>query len=408
MITTLTAWRTRLWPNGKLRAYPWLLYPALAFVITRLVVFFGAYLAEIALPSLSGDGFWHAVPDNIFLDVWARWDSGFYIKIIEEGYLFVVGQQSNVAFFPLYPLLVAAVDSFTENVVLAGIVVSHLSLLIALIFLYRLTYLEFGDHGTAQRSVFYIAAFPTAFFFSAVYTESTFLLFAVATLYFARRRLWAWAALMGLLTSITRIVGVVLWGVVMLEWMRVQGWTLSSMFRPQAWRNLFQGLRRDWISPVIISIIPLGLLSHMLFLYRTFQDPFAFKTVQSAWGRQNLGPVAIVLRDVQLLLEQSLLAGEIWWHVLLDVFALFFALVMAVLIWKRLGEGYALFCLLAMIIPATSGTGSLSRYILVLFPIFMMLAWWGRRPSLDRAITITFTMFLGIFTAIFVNWVFIA
>ncbi len=408
MIATLTSWRRRFWPKGKLQSYPWLLYPALAFVITRLVVFFGAYLAEIALPSLSGDGFWHAVPDNIFLDVWARWDSGFYIKIIEEGYLFVVGQQSNVAFFPLYPLLVALVDGFTENVVLAGIVVSHLSLLIALIFLYRLTYLEFGDHGTAQRSVFYIAAFPTAFFFSAVYTESTFLLFAVATLYFARRRLWAWAALMGLLTSITRIVGIVLWGVVMLEWMRVQGWTLSSMFHPQAWRNLFQGLRRDWISPVIISIIPLGLLSHMLFLYRTFQDPFAFKTVQSAWGRQNLGPVAIVLQDVQLLLEQSLLAGEIWWHVLIDVFALFFALVMAVLIWKRLGEGYALFCLAAVLIPATSGTGSISRYILVLFPIFMMLAWWGRRPSLDRAITITFTMFLGIFTAIFVNWVFIA
>ena len=41
-----------------------------------------------------------------FLDVWGRWDSGWYLKIAQQGYLFSnVGEQqgNSFAFFPLYP-----------------------------------------------------------------------------------------------------------------------------------------------------------------------------------------------------------------------------------------------------------------------------------------------------------------
>ena len=400
--------RSQLWPRIRGATPDWILQPFLAFLISRTVIFFGGYLAEIALPSQTGEGFWHAVPDNLFLDIWARWDSGFYLRIIEEGYLFIIGQQSNVAFFPLYPLLASFLNHITNNSVLAGVIVSHLCFLFALIFLYLLTDLEFDDQPSAQRAVFYISIFPTAFFFSAVYTESTFLLFSVATFYFARRQMWAWAALMGMLTGVSRIIGVAMWGVVMLEWMRANGWTISTAWRRKPWQDLWLAARRQWTSLLVISIIPLGLLSHMVFLWRTFQDPLAFWTVQSAWARENLGPVAIVLRDIQPLLSQSFLLGEIWWHVIIDVSALIFALVMVFVLWRRLGESYAIYCLLGVIIPASSGTGSISRYILVLFPLFMMLGLWGRHTTLDRVLTISFATFLGIFTAIFVNWFFVA
>jgi hypothetical protein len=59
-----------------------------------------------------------------------------------------------------------------------------------------------------------------------------------------------------------------------------------------------------------------------------------------------------------------------------------------------------------MLIPANSGSGSLVRYALVIFPIFMMLGWWGQRPWLDRLISTLFCVFLGIYSAVFVNWVF--
>lgn len=386
--------------------YYWISRPLLAFMVTRFIVFFGAYLAEIAIPGMTGEGLYHISPNNILLDVWARWDSGFYIRIVDEGYQFIPGQQSSVAFFPMYPLLVSFLSPLVGTLA-AGVLVSNASLLGALIFLYRLTELEF-DAATAGRTIFYIAAFPTAFFFSAVYTESTFLLLTVGTMYFARRRMWAWAVLFGVMCASSRIVGVVIWGVVGLEWLRSHGWTLTAIRKREAWLNLLKALRTDWLNLAIICLIPLGLISYMVFLQAQFNDPIAFSTTQSAWGREMLGPWVIVTRDLQALSEGNFLRGEIWWHTLLDLTAYFGVLALSIAIWRRLGASYALYCIISIIIPSTSGTGSISRYALVIFPVFMMLGYWGHRPWLDRTLMVVFCVLLGVLTTMFVNWIFVA
>lgn len=386
--------------------YYWLTRPLMAFLITRIIVFFGAYLAEVAIPGIAGDGLYHVNPNNIWLDVWARWDSSFYIRIVQDGYWFVLGQQSSVAFFPLYPLLVSFLEPFI-GVLAAGVLISHSMLFGALVFLYRLTELEF-DAATAGRTVFYIAAFPTAFFFSAVYTESTFLFFTVSTMYFARKHMWGWAGVFGMLCASSRIVGVVIWGVVGLEWLRMHGWTLGTIHKPESWRNLIKALRTDWLNLVTICMIPLGLISYMLFLNHHFNDPVAFSTTQSAWGREMLGPFVIIARDLGALFGGNFLTGDIWWHIILDLGSYFAALGIAIAIWRRLGASYALYCLISIVIPSMSGTGSISRYVVVLFPVFMMLGYWGHRQWLDRAIVISFSVLLGILTTAFVNWVFVA
>ncbi len=181
----------------------WFMAPLVAFAVTRIIIFTAGYLAEIALPGNEGPAFL-ARAGNLLLDLWARFDSGFYLGIIDKGYAFdASGGMSNVAFFPIYPLLANLTNLVVRDTVFASIIVSNLCLLGALLYLYKLTELEFGDAGTAQRAVFYIAAFPTAFFFSAVYTESAFLLFSVATMYYARRHQWLMAGLMGMITSAT-------------------------------------------------------------------------------------------------------------------------------------------------------------------------------------------------------------
>lgn len=388
--------------------YRWITRPLLAFLTTRLLVFFAAYLAEIAIPGMTAEGLYHVNPNNILLDVWARWDSAFYLRIVEEGYAFIPGQQSSVAFFPVYPMLMSFATPILGSALAAGVFVSNVSLFVALIFLYLLTEHEFKDSAVASRAVFYIAAFPTSFFFTAVYTESTFLLFSLATMYFARKRLWAWAAAFGLICSASRIVGVVMFGIVGLEWLRSHGWTLDKLHTPQAWKNLWNGLKTDWLNLAILFIIPLGLVSYMLFLKAQFNDPVAFSTTQSAWGRQMLGPVAIIWRDLTAFLGGNFLTGDIWYHVGLDLGAFFAVVAIAFAIWRRLGASYALYCLMSIIIPATSGTGSLSRYALVLYPVFMMLGFWGRWQWLDRTITIGFSILLGVLTTVFVNWIFVA
>lgn len=389
-------------------SYRWLLHPLAAFLSTRLFIWLAAYLGEVIFNLPAIEGHYHAMPDNVFWDIWGRWDSAFYMSIAAEGYRYIIGEQSNVAFFPVYPLLVSAVTPLVGNsALIAGVIVSHVCLFFALVYLYRLTAFEFGDNATATRAVYYTASFPTAFFFSAVYTESTFILFSIATFYYARQGLWSMAALMGLITSAARIVGVVVFGVVMLEWMRAHGWTISTLYRKEAWLNLWRGLRSDWSSVLVICLIPLGLLSYMTFLYFRIGDPIAFWSVQSAWGRENLGPLAILWRDFQIMINQDYLRGHIWWVLNIDIASFLLAIATSIAIWRKLGESYAIYTLLGVIIPGSSGTGSMARYILVLFPIFMMLAYWGRNATLDRILQIGFAIFLGLFTAVFVNWIFV-
>jgi hypothetical protein len=407
--TTFSPFKERLHAATDWLTQPerdWLTRPLLAFLVTRLIIFAGAYLAEIGIPSVTGEGFYHVNPGNVWLDVWARWDSAFYIRIVEDGYWFVLGQQSSVAFFPLYPLLVSLFQPFMGTLG-AGVFVSNLCLFGSLVFLYRLTEIEF-DAGTAARTVFYIAAFPTAFFFSAVYTESTFLFFTVATMYFARKQLWVWAGLFGLLCASSRIVGVVIWGVVGLEWLKMHGWTFSTVYKREAWANLLRALRTDWLNLAAICMIPLGLVSYMLFLNHQFGDPVAFSTTQSAWGREMVGPFVVIYRDLTGLVGGNFFTGDIWWHVILDLTAYFAVLGIAIAIWRRLGASYALYCIISIVIPSTSGTGSLSRYALVIFPMFMMLGYWGRWQWLDRILMVSFSVLLGILTTLFVNWVFVA
>lgn len=386
--------------------YYWLTRPLLAFLVTRLIIFISAYLAEVAIPGMTGEGFYRVNPNNVWLDVWARWDSAFYLSIVEQGYWFVPGQQSSVAFFPLYPLIVSLFAPFIGTLA-AGVLVSNLFLFGGLVFLYKLTELEF-DADTAGRTVFYIAAFPTAFFFSAVYTESLFLFLTVSTMYFARKGLWAWAGLFGLLCASSRIVGVVIWGVVGLEWLRAHGWTLGTIHRRESWQNLLTALKTDWLNLIAICIIPLGLVSYMLFLNSAFGDPVAFSTTQSAWGREMVGLFAVIGRDLAWFLSGNFLTGEIWWQVAFDLTAYFAVLAVSVVVWRRLGASYALFCIISIVIPSMSGTNSLSRYALVIFPFFMMLGYWGRRAWLDRALIIGFSILLGVLTTMFVNWIFVA
>ena len=396
------------WFGRRTQPMPWFTMPVAAFLITRFAILIGGYLGEIVFVSPESPELWHAAPDNLLLDMWARWDSGFYLDIVTNGYAYTGQGMSNVAFFPVYPLLTSLTTVLVRDPLPAGIIVSNLALLGALLYLYQLTRLEFNDDETAARTVFYIASFPTAFFFSAVYTESTFLLFSVATMYHARRQQWGLAAVMGLLAAGTRIVGVSLAAVVLLEWLRVHGWTLATCFKASAWRGLWLGLKQDWVAVAFISLIPLGLLSYMLFLQLQFQDPLAFMTVQAAWKRENLGPVTIISRELGGLLQQDLWAGDIWWHVVLDLSCFALAMFMMVVAWFRLGEHYAILIALGMLIPVSSSTQSLSRYLLVLFPVFMMLGWYGRHVLLDRTLMVFFNVLLGIATAIFTNWIFIA
>ncbi len=395
----LPVWRAIAWDVPA-----WLTYPLLAFLVSRALIFGAGLIADLMLPT--DPGHWLADKDSRFVSMWAKWDSQYYVDIAAEGYWFTPKAQSNVAFFPLYPLLMRLVAPLAgDSEARAGLLISNLSFLLALMLLYALTEIEL-DAGAARRTVFYVSFFPTAFFFSAVYTESLFMLLGVAAMFCARKRWWLVAALLGMLASATRNVGALLWALVMWEWLRAQGWRLSQARKKETWLNLGQGLMRNWAEVFIIAIIPLGLFGYMYFLKENFERPLAFVETQAAWGRQMLGPIQSVGNSLKLILAGDM--NKSWitslWN--LGAFAAFTAAVPFV--WRRLGGGYAAYVLVQLIIASSAGTGSMIRYVLPLFPVFMLLGDWGRREWLDRVITPSFAVVLGAFTAVFVNWIFVA
>ena len=105
-------------------------------------------------------------------DVWARWDSVWFLRIAEHGYASLEG--TAAAFYPLYPASVGLLGRvFFGHYVLAGIAISLAASLAAFVLLYDLAETKLGAEG-ARRTVLYLAIFPMTLFLQAVYSESLF------------------------------------------------------------------------------------------------------------------------------------------------------------------------------------------------------------------------------------------
>lgn len=377
-----------------LKKLHWMSVPLLIFLVTRLGIALVAYVSAPLIADSSVPPY-HIRPDQTILDVFgSRWDTGFYLSIAEEGYKVEDVQFPSVAFFPLLPLLIRLASLLTGDTLIAGLIVSNLALCGASIIFYRLVLEEFGEE-TAGRAVWYLLIFPTSFFGSAIYSESLFLLCAVSALYLFRKGFWESAAMLGVLSALTRFMGLLVAPLLLLEW-----WMLRRRNAPEN--------RPPLLALQAPALTPLGTLGYMLYLQNRFGDPLAFLHASAAWGRQPQSPLATIL-------EMLRPPAEGWWsalgagHLPLDnwidlLFVLLFVALGCVLLWqRRWGEGA--YVLLGSLIPlSTALLMSQRRYVWVLFPAFILLARWGQRPWLDRLITVLSLLGLGLFTAMFANW----
>lgn len=398
-----TGRRTAVWTQ-KLTAARWLWWPLLLFGITRLGIALIAYLSVPLIADSTTPPLYHLrAGDNVLLDVFgSRWDTGFYVSIAEEGYKYEGVPLPSVAFFPLLPLLMRALTPLVGyalggDTLVAGILISNVALALTAVLFYRLVAEQWGT-AVADRAIWYWLIFPAAFFGSAIYTESLFLLLAVGALYAARRGWWELAALLGLAATLTRFVGLIVLPLLLVEW-----WAQR--------RTNEAGKRPSLLALVVLFIVPLGTASYMAYLWRTFGDPLAFVHGAAAWQRVPQSPLVTVAQLLQRPAEgwwAALWAGHIHVDNWLDfgLAALFLALAAALLANRRWSEG--VFVLLGVLIPFSSGLlMSQRRYVWVLFPAFILLAQWGQRPWLDKLITTLSLLGLALFTALFANgyWV---
>jgi hypothetical protein len=137
------------------------------------------------------------------------WNGVWYRLIAVHGYLLVPGRQSDPAFFPLYPMVLKLLAALGLPVALAGMLLSNLLFLAALLAFAALT-TELFDRELAGRATVLLAVFPTTYVCSMIYPESLVLLASALTALFAVRRRWGACAATAAVTALARPEGILL------------------------------------------------------------------------------------------------------------------------------------------------------------------------------------------------------
>lgn len=313
---------------------------------------------------------------------WTNFDGVHYLTIARQGYL-----QFQQAFFPFYPFLIRFLTRFLKNYLFSGLLISHLSLLVALFLFYKLIRLDF-DQKIAKRSLLYLLFFPTAFYFGSFYTESLFLMFILASFYAARKKRWLLAGLSGGLASATRFIGLFLFPALVVEW----------------WQERKKAKKGKLADLLPLSFIILGLLAYMWYLKRTIGDPLYFIHVQPLFGAERTGGKVILLYQVfwrYLKMILTTQADVLYFSVWLELITSLLFLILLVFSYFHFHFSYFIFMLLAYLTPTFSGTySSMPRYVLVLFPGFILLALWAEKHRWLKVLYPIFAIILAIVSVI--------
>ena len=325
---------------------------------------------------------------------WGNFDGVHYITIAQQGY----AAQFTQAFFPLYPMLMRPLKIVAGSYLASGLLISHVAFLFTLYFFYKLIRIDRGE-TSAKRILLYLLLFPTSFYFGAVYSESLFLALVLATFYAARRRRWWIAGILGAVASATRIFGIFLLPALLVEWYYGRG--KKSVYTPT---QLLSSL-------LPILFISTGLLAYMYYLNKTFSDPLMFLTAQPAFGAERSADKIILLYQVFWRYTKMLLTVDpsslVYYTVVLEALSGGIFLLLSLIAFKKIRPSYALFGMLSYIAPTLTGTlSSMPRYVLILFPSFMVLGLVKNR-RFQRAWWVVSAILLAINTALFVRgyWV---
>lgn len=380
------------------------------FVATRLAVFLSALLAVSTIGIAISPGF--VVSNDPLVNLPARFDAGWYSEIALDGYNWssTFSEQRNIAFFPAMPLLMRGVgvvfgmnerglprERRLARVLWGGVIVSLAAFLWGLHYLVRLGRELVGAERAAAAALL-LAAYPFSLFYSAAYTESLFLLAAVAAFFHFRRQEWVTASLWGLLAGITRPNGCFVslpLAIIAAVQLHEHRHRTSAIGVP--WR--MAGVR------LVSAAAPVaGMLIFTAYLHTLTGEWFAWTRSHAAWGRSFQG-AAPLTGFFQRLHDEPL--TEIVMNApydTLNALALMFALVLVWPVFRRLGFAWAAFVLINLLPPLVAGgVLSMGRFTSTLFPLFLTLAL--MIPS--RAVPVWacgFAILQGLCAALFFTW----
>lgn len=384
---------------------------------------------QLPLPRLTGPAHWLVEPLR-------QWDGTWYRLIAITGYAPTGDQKAKAAFWPVYPKLMDWGSRLTgwssESV---GYVIANLCFFGALIVVYRLVSLDF-DQKVARRTLWALALFPTAFFFSAVYTESPFLLLAAAALLAARKQEWWFAGIFGLIAALTRSAGVMLLAPFAVLFLQQYGWNPRRWF-PQAlpaalpalgpaifgwclttvgakfWD--YVGVQEQWYR---FSAMPWttfkcaaeGCMAHIPQFTKQSQTHewyFAVRGADWNWLHQILNHPTWTTFTSSAWRDAAATSDTI------ELVVTIAAFIVAFIGLKKLPLYYSAYVFPPLIVPLFSPGGvhplmSMPRFVLTLFPLFVVIALFVKNRKVGIALATLSAIGLVLLTMQFATWYWVA
>ncbi len=291
------------------------------------------------------------------------WDGRWYRTVAENGYLLEPGRQSDPAFFPLYPLLLRALHGIGLGYLGAGLLLSQLAFLAALVAFEVLTRELLGS-TRARRAVVYLALFPMGFVFSMTYPESVVLCAIALAAVAALRRRWITAAILLAAGSLAR----------------PETLFVAIPIAALAAHERIPGRRGPAFGAVLAPFAAVG--SFALYLAVTLHDPFAWTHAERAWGRR-FTPTGLVTTIHDL---PAAVQSNAW--VLRDVgFFVAYLVLLHLALRAAVPRTWVLAGAIVTILPTFSGSfHSIGRFGLLAPAVFWGLAELGDSPRRDTAI----------------------
>lgn len=287
---------------------------------------------------------------------WANFDGEHFLSIAQYGY-----KEYQQAFFPLYPKLISSgMNLFGETLrvgATTGLIISSVCFIAGLLFFYKLLKLDYSRRFSLGVIVV-LLMYPASFYFNAVYTEALFLMLIVASFYFFRTKRYFWAGLLGFFAATTRVFGILL----------LLSFIIEAIVHKIPLKKIY------WI-----GLIPAGLLSYMIYLYYTVGDPLAFYNLQLIVGEQHQRGIVlfpqVIFRYLKIIFNTEGIS-PLFTTILFELATgILFMLLPIIGLFKNVRLSYLFLAFAGFILPTIQGSfSSLPRYVLILFPGFIVLA----------------------------------
>ena len=336
-----------------------------AFWVATAFTLLWAPLPADAVPVERVAGAW----GDLLLGTFAHWDAQWFLHVARDGY-----NPTSAAFFPLYPALVHGLAWVVRSELAAGTRLSLAAGGAAAWALHEIARPLLG-RGGARDTVLLLALFPTAYVFTAVYSDGLFLALSTASFLAALRgRAWT-SGILGGLAVASRLVGLAL--------------------LPALLYLLWPRRERQALRPLPLVLLPAALLLYALYLQHAVGDWMAWRHAQTGeWQRETgaLGPLTGLWWAIQagghggLETLRHLPAGLAFtqadriafWNAL-SLLLLVVAVWLTWVAWRRLGPAFGLYSAATLVVVLWAPSKgfplvSLPRFLMDDFPVVLTLA----------------------------------